>query len=164
MTTELSLMDDSVKARIRTMYLDGKGFYQIIDELGIPKGTWDNYQYLNKGGLRDFILDVKKEYMLQETEKITRKILSFDTDEISDKKLAIQQKEAEFLRETLGKDVFSKRVETIGLNVHKTEPLDKEQQEKLDKILGSKGKEIKDVSFSEVKDDLSNLEEEKVTE
>ena len=109
-------------------------YKEIQNELRIPPGTWDNYNYINKYGFRDFLLATKKEVFLAEAEKISRKVTKHKED--SAKILAIQQKEAEFLRETLGKDLgYSKRVETLGLNINKNEPLDSEQVERINKLL-----------------------------
>jgi len=146
--TKLQSHDPEFRHKFRTLYLqDEKPLYEIVKELGIPRGTFDNYVYTNFHGLRDFFHDVKKELILHKTEQVSRKILAFDTNTINDKKLAIQQKETEFLRETLGKDQgYSKRIETIGLNINKTEPLDKDQQDKLDRLLGIKGKKVVDVT------------------
>lgn len=158
---EVSLTDPNTKGRVRTLFLNSNGersFQDISDELGIPRGTWDNYYYLNKYGVRDLVIDCKKELAVLKAEAVSNKIMDMMTEEISDKKLAIQQKESEFLRETIGKDIYSKRVETIGLNVLKTEPLDKEQQAKLDKMLGSKGKEVVDVTPEEPIVDVEYIE------
>ena len=77
---------------------------------------------------------MKKEEFLRNAESISRKV--FNRDDDTAKTLAIQQKEAEFLRETLGKDLgYSKRIETIGLNINKNEPLDPDQRARLDNLL-----------------------------
>ena len=116
------------------MWLQGLPITDICSTLGISTGTWDGYYYLNKNGFRDFIQEVKKEEFLRNAESISRKVFTRDDD--SAKTLAIQQKEAEFLRETLGKDLgYSKRIETIGLNINKNEPLDPDQRARLDNLL-----------------------------
>jgi hypothetical protein len=71
--------------------------------------------------------------------------------------LSIQQKEAEFLRETIGKDQgYTKRSELVGFNVNKNEPLDDEQKRKLDKLVNStSNKEIKEVEFVVVDDNMA---------
>ncbi len=127
-------MGDDKRNRIRTLWFDGESIKNICENIGVSVGTWDNYYYLNKYGFRDFVNSVKKEVFINNAEKISKEITSIDAKNNA-KLLSIKQKEAEFLRETLGKDVgYSKRVETIGLNINKNEPLDDEQKKKLDKL------------------------------
>ena len=149
--TSLSLIDNDTRFKIRSLWLEGKTIKEIQSTLDISEGTWDNYFYLDKYGFRNFILDVKKEYMLTMSEKTSDKILSYKTTAKDVRLLQIQQKEAEFLRETQGKDLgYSKRIETIGLNLNKTEPLDEEQKKKLDKLF-KKGSniDIRNVEYTE---------------
>lgn len=101
--------------------------------MGVSTGTWDSNYYFNTNGFRDFINGVKKEYFLNSAEKVSSEIMGMEVK--SAKVLSIKQKESEFLRETLGKDMgYSKRIETIGLNINKNEPLDDEQRKKLDNL------------------------------
>jgi hypothetical protein len=137
--TSLSLSEESTKNKLRTLFLEGKELKEILAILEIPKGTFDAYYYNNKYALRDFMLDTKRAYMIQQAEAVSKKILSLNTEDNA-KMLAIQQKEAEFLRETQGKDLgYSKRIETIGLNINKNEPLDEDQKEKLNQLLKASG-------------------------
>ncbi len=131
-----NLANDDIRKKIRTLYLDDKNMKEIREILGINVNTWDSAYYDNRHGFRDFMDIVKKTKFLMETERVSRKILSMDTTNNA-KMLTIQQKEAEFVRETLLKDHgYTKRSEVIGLNINKNEPLDDEQKEKLNKILG----------------------------
>lgn len=135
----LSLKEDSTKYKIRTLYMDGRTMAEISDILSIPTGTLDNAFYLNKYGFRDFMKELKKERFMRLAEKVSNEIMTMDTQD-SAKMLAIKQKEAEFVRETLLKDEgYSKRIETIGLNINKNEPLDDEQKRKLDQLLKKAG-------------------------
>ena len=116
----LSLYAPELKTKFRTLYLEGKELKEILAILEIPKGTYDSAFYLNTQAFRDFVLTVKKEYMLQQAENVSKKILAMENTQDNAKLLAIQQKEAEFLRETQGKDLgYSKRIETIGSNNRK---------------------------------------------
>jgi len=142
--TGLSLRNEDTKNKVRTLYINGKTAREIQGILGIPEGTWDSYLYTNRYGFRDLINEAKAEKFIALTEKVSNTIMSMDTNEMSDKRIAIQQKEAEFLRETLGKDRYSKRIETIGFNLNKSEPLDSEQKEKLDKLFN-----VKNVEYTE---------------
>jgi hypothetical protein len=93
---------------------------------------------LNKYGVRDFMKELKKERFLLKTEKLSDEILDLKAYDNA-KMLAIKQKEAEFVRETLLKDEgYTKRVETIGLNINKTEALDDEQKKKLDMLINKR--------------------------
>ena len=131
----MSLSDNSVKFKIRSLYLDNKMIKEIRDAIGINENTWDSAYYLNTHGFRDFFLEIKKEKMLLDAERVSKEILAIDAQDNA-KMLSIKQKEAEFLRETQGKDLgYSKRIETIGLNINKTEPLDDAQRAKLNRLL-----------------------------
>lgn len=154
----VSLQDNDIKNKIRSLYLDGKEYKQIIEILEIPKGTWDNYYYLNKYDFRNFIQECKKERVLQTVEAFSKELMATDSEDNAKIK-AIQQKEAEFLRETLLKELgYTKRIETIGLNINKNEPLDEEQKAKIDKLLGktSKSTEYVDISQHDTVDMSSN--------
>ena len=133
--------------------MSGKNIKEIQAELQLNPGTWDNYYYLDKNGFRNFVLDVKKEFMLRQAEKTSLEILGYETTKKDTKLLQIKQKEAEFLRETQGKDLgYSKRIETIGFNINKNEPLDDKQRETLDKLLKKTGhKPIREAEAVEVK-------------
>jgi hypothetical protein len=150
----MSLMDITTRQKIRSLYTEGKMIKEIQAILNIPMGTWDSYFYDNKYGFRDFMNAIKKESFLMKAEKVSNSILSMSTDQQRASILAVIQKEAEFVRETLLKDEgYSKRIETIGLNINKNEPLDDDQKAKLDKLLRKSGAhglpadvEIKNVS------------------
>lgn len=137
-STELtvpSLKDTDTRNKIRTLYMDGKEVKEILDIMNIPKGTWDNCYYLNHNAFRDFMNELKKEYVLRTVEDFSKDLMAMKVEDNAKMK-AIQQKEAEFVRETLLKEHgYTKRVETIGLNLNKSEPLDVEQKAKLDKLL-----------------------------
>lgn len=140
----LSLRDENVRSMIRTRYIKGYEIKEILKELKIPEGTYESALWRNTQGLRDFMIEIKKERFLNLAEDVSSEILTMETTKNA-KMLAIKQKEAEFIRETLLKDHgYSKRIETIGLNINKTEPLDDEQKEKLNKLLKKTGNTIQD--------------------
>lgn len=119
--------------------MDGKNMYEISEILKIPKGTIDSAYWRNTHNIRDFFNDLKKELFIREAEKVSKEIMALQSDGNA-KMIGIKQKEAEFLRETLGKDMgYSKRIETIGLNINKNEPLDEDQKAKLDKLVKTSG-------------------------
>ena len=146
--TSLSLKDNEARNKIRTLWLEGKEIKEILAILDIPKGTYDNAYYLNHNAFRDYIQTVKKEYMLQEAERVSKEILNIKDAKNNAKLLSIMQKESEFLRETQGKDLgYSKRIETIGFNVNKNEPLDDEQKERLNKLIKKSGVKVADYTI-----------------
>lgn len=131
----VTLRNDEVRKKVRTLYMQNKSIKEIQELSGIGASQWDSAFYLNIQGFRDFMTELKKERILQNVERVSDKIIALNTDD-NHKLLAIQQKEAEFVRETLLKDFgYSKRIETIGLNINKNEPLDIEQKAKLDNLL-----------------------------
>jgi hypothetical protein len=110
----LTLQNDDTRNKFRTLYLQGKEPREILGILGISENTFWGAVWRNTQGLRDFYNDCKAEKYITKTEDISRTILDMDTNAISDKRLATQQKEAEFIRETLGKNLYSKRIEQTG--------------------------------------------------
>ena len=149
MTNDLTVFNEDIKNKFRTLYLEDKEIKEINIILNINQNTFDSYIYQNKHGLREWYNELKKERTMKTCEAFSKKLMKKEAEDNA-KVLAIQQKEAEFLRETLLKDTYSKRIETIGLNLVKTDALDDEQKKKLDNILGSKGKKIIDVEVSQV--------------
>lgn len=131
----LSMKDPLARNRIRSLFMENKSITEIQQILNISRGTWENAYYLNHHGFRDFMNECKKERFLQITERVSKEILDMEAQGNA-KMLAIKQKEAEFLRETLLKEHgYTKRIETIGLNVNKNEPLDEEQRERLNNLI-----------------------------
>jgi transposase-like protein len=138
----VSLLEIEEKRRFRTVFLETGSVAQACRELGINPNTFDSWYYRNQHGVRDFIKEIKRELFIIKTEKLSNEILDMKTYDNA-KLLAIKQKEAEFVRETLLKDEgYTKRTETIGINVNKTEPLDEEQKKKLDDIINGTRKPV----------------------
>ena len=123
MQNALTIFNEDYNTKFRTMYLEGKTIKEINETLEFNQGTFDGYYYLNKNGLRDFCNDCKSELFIRKTEAISSKIMAMDTDALSDKRLAIQQKEAEFIRESLGKNLYSKRIEQTGKDGATPQPI-----------------------------------------
>lgn len=156
--SDVSIFDENIKGRIRTLWLKDLSIVDICKELNLNTGTWDNYYYLNKNGFRDFVNNIKKEKFLQNAETISKEVFEIKAENNA-KLLSIKQKEAEFLRETLGKDLgYSKRIETIGLNINKNEPLDPDQRARLDNLLKNvSGKVNVSVEYVDNKGDNGNI-------
>lgn len=144
MANTLSLLTEDTKNYICTGVLEGKTYRDILKELGLSESTFYNWLWNDYRGIRTRLNEVKREIILRDVENISKEIREMETlngkGEQNPKLLAIKQKEAEFLRETLLKDHgYSKRIETIGLNINKNEPLDEEQKKKLDKLVKASG-------------------------
>src|ERR1035437_7161076 len=149
----LSILDDNTRARIRTLYLDGVDNKEIQAILGIPTGTWDNFYYLNRYAFRDFMDTCKRERFLIKAERASDSFLDIPDDSTA-KMLAIKQKEAEFVRETLLKDHGNtSRTEKKNININR-EPLDDKQKNTIDRILKRKTKDVKSDTETGQKDDI----------
>ena len=136
MSESISLHDDLLRNRIRTLYLEGLDVKQIQDILEVPAGTWDVMYWRNDKGFRDHILACRAEYAVKQAENYSKELMARD-DEKNARLATIKQKEAEFLRETLGKHLgYTKRSETLGALAVKQDTLNDEQRAKLDEILG----------------------------
>lgn len=132
----VSLQDENIRLKFRTLYENGKNVKEICELLGIEKNTFDVGHYRNTYNLREFMRECKKARFLKLTEEASEYFMAINKD-AEPRLQAIKQKESEFIRETLLKDEgYTKRSEVIGLNINKNEPLDEDQQAKLDKILG----------------------------
>jgi hypothetical protein len=118
MANELTLLSDDLQNKIITGVLEGKTYRALMAELGLKESTFYNWLWNDYKGLRQRVNEAKREVILRETEDISNQIRRLDTlddkGRHNAKLLAIKQKEAEFLRETLGKDEYSKRQETTG--------------------------------------------------
>lgn len=149
MTNEVSLQNDDIRNKFRTLYLEGKEYKEINEILGISQGTFDSAYWRNTQGLRDWIQEIKKERVMQTVERFSKDLMAQEAK--NERIKAIQQKEAEFLRETLLKDQgYTKRVETLGFNLNKNEPLDDSQKKNLDKILKTTHNHIKNAEYENV--------------
>ena len=105
-----------------------------MTELGISIGTWDSAMWRNTQGLGDFYENLKQLRFLRKIEQESKKIIEIDIDD-EPKKLAVKQKEMEFVRETLLKNYgYTKRVESVGVSIN-TDPLDDTQKARLDNLL-----------------------------
>lgn len=119
MTEDDSLLTEELSLAIRKLVIAGYSYVDIRTELGIRENTWDSWYWKDYKGLRVKLNAWKKERMLKTAEEFSKDLMSYsriNEDGKLDKELAkIQQKEAEFLRETLGKDEgYTKRNEQTG--------------------------------------------------
>jgi hypothetical protein len=110
LTPELTL-------RIRQLVLEGLMYKDIQERLGILAGTWDKWNYEDYKDFRKNLISWKQERLLKKSEKLSDDILDLPhTDEKGKPDtniLRVKQKEAEFVRSTLGKnDGYSTKTES----------------------------------------------------
>jgi hypothetical protein len=113
-----STLTEEVLTKIKDMLLDGKSEKEVIEELGIPRSTWYTWRVENYENFRTNVLDWRKEYRLEQADKVSDEIfgaIAIDDNGKADVSLlSLKQKEAQFIRETLGKESYSKRTEHTG--------------------------------------------------
>lgn len=116
-----TLLTEELTLQIRKLVLQGVPYNEIQATLNIIDNTWDSWVYRDTQGFRGLLTEWKKERLIRKAEKLSDEIL--DADHIDEKGkfntdvMRVKQKEAEFVRETLGKDTgYSKRNELTGKN------------------------------------------------
>lgn len=118
--------------KIRALVLKGTKYKDIQQELKISEASWDSWVYKNYLDFRDNLMSWRHERMVRLSEGVSEEILAMPTvirrmvgeGETADiveahdiQALRVKQKESEFVRETLGKDLgYSKRNELTGKN------------------------------------------------
>ena len=110
LTPELTL-------QIRQLVLEGLMYKDIQERLGILAGTWDKWNYEDYKDFRKNLISWKQERLLKKSEKLSDDILDLPhTDETGKPDtniLRVKQKEAEFVRSTLGKNAgYSTKTES----------------------------------------------------
>jgi len=112
------IIDEKLTLQIRKDIISGLMLREIQEKYTINDSTWDSWYYRNTQGFRDLVISAKKERMVKRAEDTSDEILSLQTKDDEGKPitdlLRIKQREAEFIRETLGKDHYSKRQEQTG--------------------------------------------------
>lgn len=131
LTNELTL-------QIRELVLQGVKYKDIQQQLDVLPGTWDKWYYEDYKDFRKDLNSWKYERLLKKSEKLSEDILDADhlTEEGKYDKdmLRIKQKESEFIRETLGKNEYSKRTENTGKDGKDLIPENRESNLDLDKM------------------------------
>jgi len=111
-----SELTDELVGKIKQWTLEGKNLKEMANLSQIPENTfycWSSDNYLNiadkiEGWRRD-----RKLMLADITSDTIQTLPVFDeTGKLDKELLKIKQKEAEFIRETLGKVIYSKRTET----------------------------------------------------
>jgi len=111
-------LTEELTLKIRQLVLEGKIYKDIQETLNIPDNTWDTWIYKDYKDFRKNLQSWKAERLIKKTEKLSEEILDMsyistreDKEVINTDILRVKQKEAEFVRETLGKADYSKKVE-----------------------------------------------------
>jgi hypothetical protein len=100
-------LTEEMTLKIRGLYLSGKNYITIQEELGISPNTWDSWVYKDYKDFRKKLTSWKWERFVRKSEGLSEEILS--TPHLDEKGLVdtnvlrIKQKEAEYVRSTLGK-------------------------------------------------------------
>ena len=111
-------LTEELTLQIRSMVLDGVKYKDIQEALDIPSNTWDAWVYKDYKDFRKDLNSWKFERMVKKSEKLSEDIL--DTPHLTEDAkidtniLRVKQKEAEFVRATLGKKDYSTRTENTG--------------------------------------------------
>ena len=110
-----------LELEIRKLVLEGKKSIEIQQELDIPKGTWDYWVWNDSQGFRTKRNEWKRERMLRGAEAFSNELMRTphknDEGKVIDGVLRVKQKEAEFIRSTIGKDEgYTTRGEVTGKN------------------------------------------------
>jgi hypothetical protein len=114
LTQELTL-------QIRQLVLQGVKYLDIQEQLAIPANTWDAWVYKDYKDFRKDLQSWKAERLVRKAERLSDEILEAvhidESGKYATDVLRIKQKEAEFVRSTLGKNEgYSTRIETTGAN------------------------------------------------
>jgi hypothetical protein len=109
---ELSLQNDNVRYKIRTMILSDMSFKDIQAEIGISPSTWDVCFWRNTQGFRDFIKDCQDERLRDLARQNVLEIARMNVKDKDDVRyLKIQTDTSQFVLETLEKDRYSKKID-----------------------------------------------------
>lgn len=139
-------LTDELTLQIRELVLQGVKYKDIQQQLDVLPGTWDKWYYEDYKDFRKDLNSWKAERLLKKSEKLSEEILDADhlTEEgrYDKEMLKIKQKESEFIRESLGKDEYSKRTEQTGAKGTPLVPLERETMD-LDKMAEELANKIK---------------------
>lgn len=117
-----SVLNEELKGKIRTLYLEDYNFIQIQKKLNLNAETWSTWVYDNYKDFRTFLIDIEKELHFKTAKKVSSEILNSSFSRkyggrkvINDKVMSVVQRQAQFVLETLGKEEgYSKRTELTG--------------------------------------------------
>jgi hypothetical protein len=111
-------LDDLLFLKIRKCALEDMGLPEMAKTLELNEDTVYGWHARNYEGFKDKWITYKHERKLQLADSVSHDILTLSPTDPEGKTdtalLSIQQKEAQFLRETLDKGNYSKRQEQTG--------------------------------------------------
>lgn len=129
------MLTQQLLLKIRAQVLEGKTYISIQANLGVKPDTWDRWVYDNYQDFRTNLNNWKHERMLKQAEGFSDELMDM-SHHLAHKVLAIKQKEAEFLRETLGKTIgYTKRNELTGADGASLIPVDDGKKKNTDKAI-----------------------------
>jgi cupin superfamily acireductone dioxygenase involved in methionine salvage len=111
MTNELSLQNDSIRDKVRTMIINGQKIKDIQEQMGINAGTWDANYYRNTNGFRDFIVNAHNERLKKIARQNIEDIISMSVPDDDVRYLKIKADMTAFVAETIDKENFSKKTD-----------------------------------------------------
>lgn len=114
MTNELSLQNDNVRYKIRTMILSDMKIKDIQAELGISPSTWDVCFWRDTQGFRQFVKDCEDERLREYARKNIKDIITMNVPDDDVRYLKIKSDMTAFVSERLEKDRFGKTNEDDG--------------------------------------------------
>jgi hypothetical protein len=129
-----SELNDELYLKIRDLVLLGKNMREIAEECGIAYKTMEGWCTRNYEGFADKMLTYKQSWRLQKAEENIDSILDIEIEQpvlevngapardregnlikkIDGKILKVKQETSQFVAETIGKKVYSKRNELTG--------------------------------------------------
>lgn len=111
-------LTDELTLQIRRLYFEGLNWKKIQEALEIPAGTWDVWMWKDHKDFRKTIRGLEHEKMVETAKEFSKELMTIEHTSAEGRVmtdiLKVKQKEAEFLRETLGKADYSKRNEMTG--------------------------------------------------
>ena len=132
-------LTDELFKEIKRSILDGNDLKETAKICEINEGTfyvWHSNNYLNLADKIDGWKRDRKLMLADITSDTIQTLPVFDDNGKLDKELLeIKQKEAEFIRETLGKQHYSKRSELTGKDGSNLVPVDEEIKSKIDNAI-----------------------------
>ncbi len=115
-----TMLDKELLAKIEEHVVDGGSLASFAKQSGMSESTLYDWSYKNVSSLNDNMKTWRLMAKLKKAEQRAEEILSLplqDPDgKIDGSVLRAVQKEAEFIRETLDKENYSKRTENTGKN------------------------------------------------
>lgn len=111
-------MTDEILAKIKEGIVSGKPLCEMAEPCGLSESTLYDWTYKNYGNFADKLENWKLQAKLKKAEERADEIMALPLEDgegkIDSAILRTIQKEAEFIRETLAKHIYSKRSEMSG--------------------------------------------------